>query len=96
MKHQQLEGIEYRNKVYTILNADGEAFRFSQIRELTESDNRLLNATIEIFTVSSGFTVNINANPVSWKSVSNEQEIPQSKCKMKAIIKTVEEQGKSG
>jgi hypothetical protein len=95
IKHQAIEDIEYKNNSYIIFNSDGEAYRFSQIRELTDTGQGIYDALIEIFSASSGFTGDINSSPEKWKSSGNEEEVPTSEGKIKAKIKKIEEQGKT-
>jgi len=92
-KHRSIDEIEFKNKNYIIDNADGEAYRFSQVLEMTDLGNNLYSATIEIFIVGSGFTGDINASPETWNSDENEEGIPDSEGKMKAIIRKIEGDG---
>lgn len=94
-KHQSVEGIEYSNQKYIIANSDGEAYRFSQLRELSDLGSGLFIATIEIFSVSSGFTGDVNAIPETWKTETSGDEIPESEGKMKAIIRKTTENGEN-
>ena len=92
-KHQPSEGIVYSKNNYIIANSDGEAYRFSQIRSLSDAGNGVFNANIEIFSASSGFTGDINASPETWISASAGEDAPISEGKMKAKIRKIEEKG---
>lgn len=92
-KHQSIEGVEYNNKKYIIVNSDGEAYRFSQLRTLSDIGDGLFSATIEIYIASSGFTGDVNADPETWKTNTDEAEMPESEGKMKAIIRKTVENG---
>jgi hypothetical protein len=92
-KHQSIDEIEYNNKKYIIVNSDGEAYRFSQLRELSDIGGGLYSAIIEIYSASSGFTGDVNASPETWKTNTDEAEIPASEGKMKAIIRKTTKNG---
>ncbi|MDF1548149.1 MAG: hypothetical protein P1P88_10035 [Bacteroidales bacterium] len=94
-KHQAFNGIEYNKNNYIVQIGDGEAYRFSQVRQLFDNGNGLLTAVIEIFNGSSGFTGDINGNPKTWKSSENSDDIPLSVGKMKATLKRITEHGKT-
>lgn len=88
IKNQQsVYGIEYKDGNYIIGNSDGEAFRFSQVKELFDAGNELLSATFEIYSCSPGFTGDINVDPETWESNPEEEEIPQSEGLMKALVR---------
>jgi hypothetical protein len=88
-KHQSIDGIEYKNKMYTIQNADGEAYRFSQVEKISMTDDGLYLVIIKIYNASSGWTGDINAKPEVWKAVANGEPIPEIEGKMKATIKKI-------
>jgi hypothetical protein len=94
-KHQAIEDIAYKKNNYIIFNSDGEVYRFSQVRELSDTGEGVFDAMVEIFSASSGFTGDINASPEKWKSAGNDEEIPSSEGKIKAKIKKITEQGKT-
>jgi len=85
--HQNIPDVEYNNKLYIIQLADGEAFPFSQIESLVDNGNGIFVATLNIFTASSGWTGDINANPDIWKKNNQGEDVPQFSGKMIATIK---------
>lgn len=94
-KHQAIEGVVYNNSNYVIYNADGEAYRFSQVLEMVDLGEGVYQATIEIYSASSGFTGDINGNPKTWITNESVGDVPKSEGKMKAKIRRVNEQGKT-
>jgi len=94
-KNQAVQGIEYKNNNYLIYNSDGEAYRFSQVIELFNLGDGIYQATIQIFSASSGFTGDINGDSKTWKTTEGEGNIPKNEGKMSAKIRKVDAQGKT-
>ncbi len=59
---------------YQVPEASGEAWWFSQISRLTQAGNDLFQAEGVIYVASSGSTIDMHANPASWKK-SGEDEV---------------------
>jgi len=64
----------HKSKEYLVPMADGEAYLFSQIRRLIESDGETFKAEGEIFSASSGSTADAHGTYRDWKKAGEEVE----------------------
>jgi len=93
-KQQSVTEIEYKNGFYFLAQASGEAFAFSQVEKLEDAGNGNITAYINVYTASSGWTGDVQANPKTWKS--NEDGNPEFSYKVKATISLVSNKESDG
>jgi len=82
--HKATTDIKYNGGYYFIPESDGEAYTFSQAEKVTDIGGDRYTAYINVYTASSGWTGNANANPKSWGTDSNEK--PELTGKFKATF----------
>lgn len=82
--HKSIQDYKYKDGYYFIPDADGEAYTFSQVEKLSDIGNDKYIAYINIYTASSGWTGDNNANPEKWKKDANE--MPELTSKFKATF----------
>lgn len=80
--HQSTESIRYSNGYYSIENASGEAFYFSQIEELSDAADNNYIASVNIYVANSGWTGNYQAKPETW----DKEDAPEFYKKITANI----------
>lgn len=81
--HQSTESITFANGYYTIENASGEAFYFSQIEDIFDLGDNNCFVTVNLYVASSGWTGSSQANPETW----DEEDAPEFYQKMKTNIR---------
>ena len=67
----------HKEKTYSVLEADGEAFTFSQIRSLVDNGDGTFTAKGEIFSGSSGFMGDPHGTPEEWAKADEDADCYQ-------------------
>lgn len=80
--HQSTGEIEYADGYYTIEDANGEAFYFSQIEDLFEVEDGFYFAIVDVYVASSGWAGDYQSSPDTWTG----DEAPEYLQKMTAYI----------
>jgi len=80
--HQSTSLVDYANGFYTIDDASGETYYFSQIEDLYLVEDNYYFAIIDVYMASSGWTGDYQADPQTWKG----DDVPEYYNKMTAYI----------
>jgi len=82
--HKSTRDYKYKNGYYFVLNADGEAYTFSQVTGVNQISENKYVALINIYTASSGWTGDEHANPGTWNN--KDEDKPELTGKFKATF----------
>jgi hypothetical protein len=93
--HQSVEDYKFSNGKYTIPEAAGEAYVFSQIENLYDNGNNFYSANINVYSIGSGWSGSPHGTPKEWQKKAADEGMPELTNKMKATIQKVTENGKT-